>query len=46
MELARALAMTSYRSAEEFAARFDGPAELVDGRFEFPVEQYLAARGP
>ncbi|HTY92692.1 MAG TPA: homoserine O-succinyltransferase [Steroidobacteraceae bacterium] len=45
MELARALAMTSYRSAEEFAARFDGPAQLVEGRFEFPVEQYLAARG-
>jgi homoserine O-acetyltransferase len=45
MELARALAMTTYRSSEEFAARFDGPAELVDGRFEFPVEKYLAARG-
>jgi len=45
MELARAIAMTTYRSAEEFAARFDGPAELIDGRFEFPVEQYLAARG-
>jgi homoserine O-acetyltransferase len=45
MELARALAMTTYRSAEEFAARFDGPALRVDGRFELPVEQYLAARG-
>ena len=45
MELARALAMTTYRSSEEFAARFDGPAELVAGRFTFPVEQYLAARG-
>jgi homoserine O-acetyltransferase len=45
MELARGLAMTTYRSTEEFAARFDGPAELVEGRFEFPVEQYLAARG-
>jgi homoserine O-acetyltransferase len=45
MELARALAMTTYRSAEEFAARFDGPAELIEGRFQFPVEQYLAARG-
>jgi homoserine O-acetyltransferase len=45
LELARALAMTTYRSAEEFAARFDGPAELIAGRFEFPVEQYLAARG-
>jgi homoserine O-acetyltransferase len=45
MELARALAMTTYRSAEEFAARFDGPAEEIQGRFVFPVEQYLAARG-
>jgi homoserine O-acetyltransferase len=45
MELARALAMTTYRSSEEFAARFDGPAEEIDGRFVFPVEQYLAARG-
>jgi homoserine O-acetyltransferase len=45
MELARALAMTTYRSSEEFAARFDGPAEQIDGRFVFPVEQYLAARG-
>ncbi|HEY1900123.1 MAG TPA: homoserine O-succinyltransferase [Steroidobacteraceae bacterium] len=45
MELARALAMTTYRSAEEFAARFDGPAEQIEGRFVFPVEQYLAARG-
>ncbi len=45
MELARALAMTTYRSSEEFAARFDAPPERVGGRFEFPVEQYLAARG-
>lgn len=45
MELARALAMTTYRSAEEFAARFDGPAELIDGRLVFPAEQYLVARG-
>ncbi len=45
MELARALAMTTYRSSEEFAARFDGPPERVAGRFEFPVERYLAARG-
>ena len=45
MELARALAMTTYRSSEEFAARFDALPEVVDGRFVFPVEQYLAARG-
>ena len=45
VELARALAMTTYRSSEEFAARFDGPAEVIEGRFTFPVEQYLAARG-
>lgn len=44
--LARALAMATYRSAEEFAARFGGePARGADGRFVFPVEQYLFARG-
>ncbi len=45
MELARALAMATYRSGEEFAARFSDPPARVDGRFEFPVEQYLFARG-
>lgn len=45
LRLARALAMTTYRSAEEFAARFDAEATQVDGRFQFPVESYLLARG-
>lgn len=43
--LARALAMATYRSAEEFAARFSGEPTLRDGRFVFPVEEYLFARG-
>jgi homoserine O-acetyltransferase len=51
--LARALAMATYRSPEEFAARFagaprrEGPAkdEGGSGRFVFPVESYLTARG-
>jgi homoserine O-acetyltransferase len=45
LELARALAMATYRSAEEFAARFSDPPQRVDGRFVFPVEDYLFARG-
>jgi homoserine O-acetyltransferase len=45
LRLARALAMTTYRSAEEFAIRFGGEATHVDGRFQFPVEAYLLARG-
>jgi homoserine O-acetyltransferase len=45
LRLARALAMATYRSPEEFLARFDGPAVRIDGRFQFPVESYLLARG-
>jgi homoserine O-acetyltransferase len=45
LELARALAMCTYRSPEEFAARFSGAAERREGRFVLPVEQYLFARG-
>jgi len=45
MALARALAMATYRSPEEFAARFAQPPQLVDGRFVFAVEDYLSARG-
>jgi homoserine O-acetyltransferase len=45
LQLARALAMSTYRSAEEFAARFGGAPTLDDSRFVFPVEQYLFARG-
>jgi homoserine O-acetyltransferase len=45
LELARALAMTSYRTGEEFTARFAAPPSLEGGRFVFPVERYLKARG-
>ncbi len=45
LALARALAMSTYRSGEEFAARFAGPPQFEAGRARFPVERYLAARG-
>jgi homoserine O-acetyltransferase/O-succinyltransferase len=45
LELARALAMATYRSPEEFAARFSGAARRCDDRFVLPVEEYLFARG-
>lgn len=45
LQLARALAMSTYRSTEEFAARFAGPAVSREDRFVFPVEDYLFARG-
>lgn len=45
LRLARALAMATYRSPEEFAARFDAPPVRVDGQFQFPAESYLLARG-
>jgi homoserine O-acetyltransferase len=45
LRLARALAMATYRSPEEFAARFGGAPARIDGRFQFPVESYLLARG-
>jgi homoserine O-acetyltransferase len=45
LRLARALAMATYRSPAEFEQRFAGAATRVDGRFQFPVESYLLARG-
>jgi homoserine O-acetyltransferase len=45
LRLARALAMSTYRSSTEFEQRFSGPATRVDGCFQFPVEAYLLARG-
>jgi homoserine O-acetyltransferase/O-succinyltransferase len=46
LELARALAMATYRSPEEFAARFGGAARRNDDdSFTLPVEEYLFARG-
>lgn len=45
VRLARALAMATYRSPEEFDRRFRaGPIAGEEG-FVFPVEQYLFARG-
>jgi homoserine O-acetyltransferase len=45
LQLARALAMATYRSAEELEARFDDPPTREGERFVFPVERYLFARG-
>jgi homoserine O-acetyltransferase len=45
LRLARALAMATYRSPAEFAARFSGPPTRTEGGFTFPVESYLFARG-
>ncbi|HET9694406.1 MAG TPA: homoserine O-succinyltransferase [Steroidobacteraceae bacterium] len=45
LALARALAMTTYRSIREFEDRFPGEAERRDGRFVFPVESYIVSRG-
>src|SRR5487761_955350 len=45
LRLARALAMSTYRSSEELGARFAGPPALESERFVFPVERYLMARG-
>ncbi len=45
LKLARALAMSTYRGAEELGARFAGPPALEAERFVFPVERYLMARG-
>lgn len=39
--LARALGITTYRTAEEFADRFDREAALRNGVARFPVEDYL-----
>jgi homoserine O-acetyltransferase len=45
LSLGRALAMTTYRSAEEFDARFDWRADTLASPARFPVESYLDARG-
>lgn len=45
LALARALAMTTYRSSAEFAQRFAGEPTDVAGRVQFPVERYLEQRG-
>jgi homoserine O-acetyltransferase len=45
MAIARAIAMTTYRTAEEFAARFDVEPHVVDRTAEFDVERYLLHAG-
>lgn len=45
LALARALAMTTYRSVREFEDRFPGEPTRHDGRFVFPVEAYIVSRG-
>ena len=45
LQVARALAMSTYRSPEEFSARFAGGPALQHERFVFPVESYLFSRG-
>ncbi|MGH8202467.1 MAG: homoserine O-succinyltransferase MetX [Steroidobacteraceae bacterium] len=45
LSLARALALSTYRSSEELAARFSGPPAPESDRFVFPIERYLLARG-
>lgn len=46
LALARALAMTTYRSAREFAVRFGSDPEAdADGSATFPVESYLLHHG-
>ncbi len=45
LQLARALAMATYRSAREFEERFSGTPEHGPDGMIFPVEAYLFARG-
>ena len=45
LQIARALAMATYRSQEEFAARFSGAPRVGEQGVVFPVEEYLFARG-
>ena len=50
LALARALAMTTYRSVDEFERRFDyspdfASLDIKGGEVRFPVQDYLEARG-
>ncbi|HJP97830.1 MAG TPA: alpha/beta hydrolase, partial [Rhodanobacteraceae bacterium] len=45
LSLARQLALTTYRSAEEVGRRFAGGAEYRDGRFRLPVQDWLELHG-
>ncbi len=45
VELARAMAMTTFRSPEEFEARFGQPGAVEAGEAHFPVDSYLEHNG-
>ena len=45
LALARELAMLSYRTPEEFAQRFDAPAQVAQGRVRCAAEDYLDVCG-
>ena len=45
LAIARALGVTTYRSAVEFNVRFAGPPELEHGRARFPIDGYLEHQG-
>jgi len=45
LEIARALAMVTYRTGREFEQRFAAEAEVGPAGAVFPVESYLFARG-
>lgn len=45
LALARALAMTTYRTAAEFHSRFGNAPEWESGTARFPVEEYLRHQG-
>ncbi len=45
LELARGLALTTYRSRRELAERFGAAPKVSEGRARFAVEGYLEARG-
>ncbi len=45
LDLARRLAMTTYRGEREFAERCSGAPEYRDGRYRFAEEDWLAAAG-
>jgi homoserine O-acetyltransferase len=45
LQLARALAMATYRSPAEFAERFRHEPRSIADQWVFPVEEYLFARG-
>ena len=45
LRLGRGIAMTTYRTAEEFRERFDAEARWSEEGARFPVEEYLDAAG-